>query len=267
MTGSSTAATALAAALMTMPSSASLRLVAIGVLTRRRASAAPLNRWLAWAAVGTAAAVVLPPAVVVASGIAVGTMLFRHRKQMTRRRIEQDRRSLEVALDVLVGELRVGAHPVAAFDAAAAEADGACAASFRGVAARALLGADVAAGLRGVAEGSALRSHWEQLAVCWELAHTHGLTIATLMRAAQRDIVERSRLDSQAAAGLAGARATATVLAGLPLVGIALGELIGASPVRFLLAGGPGGWLLVIGITFAAAGMLWSDGIVRRALS
>lgn len=267
MTTSSTSAAALAVALMVVPPSSSLRLLGSGLLARSRARIGGLNRWVVWAAASAAAAVLLPVSVVAAGVLAAATLLFRRRKQTTRRRVEQDRRSLEIALDVLVGELRVGAHPVAAFDAAAAEADGACAASFRAVAARAMLGADVSAGLRGVAEGSALRSHWERLAVCWELAHVHGLTIALLMRAAQRDIVERARLDSHAAAGLAGARATATLLACLPLVGIALGELIGAGPVRFLLAGAPGGWLLVVGVSFACAGMLWSDRIVQRALS
>ena len=33
-------------------------------------------------------------------------------------------------------------------------------------------------------------AHWRRLAVCWELAQDHGLSIATLM-AARRDIVAR----------------------------------------------------------------------------
>ena len=73
-------------------------------------------------------------------------------------------------LDVLVGELRVGSHPVHAFDVAADETDGAVAASLRAVAARARLGADVAAGLRAAAGSSALPTHWDRLAVCWQLA-------------------------------------------------------------------------------------------------
>ena len=74
--------------------------------------------------------------------------------------------------------------------------------------------------------------------MCWQLAQTHGLAIATLMQTAQRDIVERERFSSRVDAGMAGARTTAAVLAGLPLLGIGLGQLIGADPVGFLLSGG-----------------------------
>ncbi len=77
------------------------------------------------------------------------------------------------------------------------------------------------------------------------------MAIATLMQAAQRDIVERERFSAKVDAGMAGARTTAVVLAGLPLLGIGLGELIGAEPVSFLLSAGAGGWLLVVGVTLA----------------
>jgi tight adherence protein B len=66
---------------------------------------------------------------------------------------------------------------------------------------------------------------------------------------------------------MTGARTTAAVLAGLPLLGIGLGELIGAEPVRFLLSRGVGGWLLVIGASLACAGLLWSDRITARVLT
>jgi tight adherence protein B len=67
-------------------------------------------------------------------------------------------------------------------------------------------------------------------------------------------------------AGLAGARATAAILAGLPCVGVALGELIGAHPVRFLLGGGAGGWLLVLGVGLIGIGVTWSDHIIDRLM-
>ena len=81
------------------------------------------------------------------------------------------------------------------------------------------------------------------------------------MRAAQRDVAERQRFSSRVNAGMAGARTTATMLAGLPVLGIGLGQLIGAEPMRFLLSGGPGGWLLVVGVALGCAGLLWSDRI------
>jgi tight adherence protein B len=197
----------------------------------------------------------------------VGTLMLRRRRGKARLARAAESSALQGALDVLVGELRVGAHPVAAFDVAAREVDGPVADSLRAVAARARLGADVAAGLRSFAESSRLPAHWERLALFWRLAQTHGLAVATLMRAAHRDIVEREQFSARVDAGMAGARTTAAVLAGLPVLGVGLGQLIGADPLGFLLAGGAGGWLLVVGVTLACCGLLWSDRITGRALT
>src|SRR5690242_1210500 len=232
MTG---AALALASALLIVPVGARPRLVALGLLVsmRRRVPV-----WPGAGAVAAVLAVVLPVSVVVACAI-IGTTLWLRRRRHVRMSLRAaESAALQGALDVLVGELRVGAHPVAAFSAAAGEVDGVVAASLRAVAARARLGADVAAGLRSVAERSSLPAHWVRLAVFWQLAQDHGLAIATLMHAAQRDIVERERFSAKTDAGMTGARTTAAVLAGLPLLGVGLGELIGAEPLSFLLSGG-----------------------------
>jgi tight adherence protein B len=164
-----------------------------------------------------------------------------------------------------VGELRIGAHPAIAFAVAAEETDGPVAGACRAVAARARLGADVIAGLRGVAATSALPAQWDRLAVCWQLAADHGLAMSTLMRAAQRDIAERQRFSAQVRSGMAGARATAAILASLPVLSVVMGELIGARPVAFLLGGRLGGVLLVVGLALVCGGLLWSDHITDRA--
>ena len=255
------AALSLALAVVVAPRPSRHRLVAVQA-TRRRLPSMVLG-----AALTAAVAVLLPIAVTLAAGIAVGTVVLRRRRSIARRANAAEAATLQSALDVLVGELRVGAHPVAAFEVAASEVDGAVADSLRGVAARARLGADVAAGLASFAASSRLPAHWERLALFWRLAQTHGLAIATLMRAAHRDIVERERFSARVDAGMAGARTTAAVLACLPLLGIALGQLIGADPLGFLLSGGVGGWLLVGGVTLACCGLVWSDRITGRALA
>jgi len=225
----------------------------------------------AWILAGVACVValilVVPITVVVAFAILALTLAARRRRAVLSARRAAESDALQGALSVLVGELRVGAHPIAAFETAGSEVDGPVATRLNEVAARARLGADVGAGLRDVAAQSMLPAQWERLAVCWQLAQTHGLAIATLMRTAHRDIVERDRYASRVSAGMAGARATAVILAGLPLLGIGLGELIGAGPVRFLLSGGPGGWLLVIGVVLACCGLGWSDRITNRVLT
>ena len=247
------AALALAAALLVWPA-APRRLRAMRRVRVRRVAVLPVGLI---AAAGVAWAV--PANAALAAGMVAGTgwLRWRRRRMLLRRKQEAD--ALQAALGVLVGELRVGAHPVSAFTTAAGEVSGPVAEGMRTVAARGRLGADVAAGLDDIARSSALPVHWERLAVCWRLAEGHGLAIATLMRTAQQDIVERERFSTRVHAGMAGARATAVVLAALPVVGIGLGQLIGADPVSFLWGGG--GWLLVIGVLLSCVGLLWSDRI------
>jgi tight adherence protein B len=216
------------------------------------------------AACGIVAAVFLPLTTVLAAAVVSATAGLRYRRRRRIQRAMHEGRTLETALDVLVGELRVGSHPVRAFCVAADETVGAVAVSLRAVAARARLGADVTAGLRAAARSSALPAQWDRLAVCWQLASDHGLAIATLMRAAQRDIAERQRFSARVSSSMAGARATAAILAGLPVLGVLLGQLIGARPLSFLLNGHAGGWLLVVGSTLACGGLLWSDRITDR---
>jgi tight adherence protein B len=252
------AAMALAAALLVVPVSPRRRLVR----QRRRSTARLLLVVAVLAAAG--AALCVPVTTSVAAALALGTLALRRRRHVTKRGAADEGRALQGGLEVLVGELRIGAHPVRAFDIAAEETGGTVGAAFRSVAARAGLGADVSAGLHAVAARSTLAHEWDRMAVFWQLAAQHGLAVSTLMRAAQLDIVERQRFYSRVEAGMAGARATAVILAGLPVLGVVLGELIGAAPVAFLSGGGVGGLLLVIGVALLCAGLWWADRITDR---
>ena len=247
----------LAAALLVAPAPARARLLGSG-----RSSRIPTRtRWCAAVPLAVIAVLVLEPTVVLAAAVLLGTLVVRRRGISARRRRCAEAAALRDGLDILAGELRAGAHPVAAFDAAGAEVGAEVGERLRVVAARGRLGADVGAGIQSVAAVSAQPECWERLAVCWRLAQSHGLAIATLMKAAQHDIVERERYRVRVDAGLAGGRTTATVLAGMPVLGIALGQAIGADPLAFLLSGGAGGVLLVIGVTLSCLGLLWSDRI------
>ncbi|KZS62774.1 type II secretion system F family protein [Mycobacterium ostraviense] len=262
MNGLAVVSLTLASALVVAPSSPQRWQV---VRPHRRQDPLPA-RWVLWVGGGVlvGAVVVLPLTTVLVVAVVGATATLRYRRHRRGRRGAREAKSLEAALDVLVGELRVGIHPVRAFGTAADETEGAVAASMRAVAARARLGADVTGGLRAAARMSALPTHWERLAVYWQLASDHGLAIATLMRAARRDIVERQRFSESVASELAGARATANILSVLPLLGVLLGQLIGARPVSFMLNGHAGGWLLVVGVGLVCAGLLWSDRITDR---
>ena len=264
MNGPLPAAVLMALALLILPPSPR------GRLTRARARRRHLRpRALGCIAVGAgaAAAVLLPLTTVLAITVVAVTGSLRYRRHRRMAHATRDGHTLETALDVLVGELRAGSYPVRAFGVAADETVGGVAVSLRSVAARARLGADVAAGLRAAGGSSALSRHWDRLALCWQLASDNGLAIATLMRAAQRDITERQRFSARVSSNLAGARATATILAGLPVLGVLLGQLIGARPLSFLLGGHVGGWLLVVGTVLTCGGLVWADRIADRVAS
>jgi tight adherence protein B len=252
------AAIALSVAVLVSPSSSRRRLT--------ETTGRPDVRW-AWIAAPAAVigAVLLPLTTVLACCVVSATWYLGHRRRRRGERGRDEGRQLVTAIDVLVGELRAGAHPATAFAVAADETTGSVAGACRAVAARARLGADVAAGLRGVAGSSAMPSQWERLAVCWQLAVEHGLAMSALMHAAQRDIAERQRFSDQVRAAMAGARATATILASLPVLSVMMGQLIGARPMAFLFGGALGGWLLVVGLTLVCLGLLWADRITEQA--
>jgi tight adherence protein B len=258
------AALALSVAVLILPTSPRRRLARGGAGRIRIPSAAA--GWVA-ACVLAASLVLLPLTTVFAGAVLAGTLAVRYRRRRRSDRGMNESRELETAIDVLVGELRVGAHPASAFAVAAEETTGPISDACRAVAARAQLGADVTAGLRGVAAASALPAQWDRLAVCWQLAADHGLAMSMLMQAAQRDIAERQRFSEQVRSSMAGARATAAILASLPVLSVLLGQLIGAKPIAFLLGGRLGGVLLVVGLTLVCGGLLWSDRITDRAVA
>lgn len=263
MTAGSAAALLLAAAVMLAPDPVRRRLPGLAVARADRRRLLPAVA----ATAAAAAAATQPPALIAVGMIAAIVFGVWRRRRRSRMRRRAEARAMASALEVLIGELRVGAHPARAFAVAAAECSGEVGASLQRVAARTRLGADVAAGLLAAESDSAIPAHWRRLAVFWELAAQRGLALSVLMQAAYQDIVERERFSARMRAALAGARATAVILAALPALGVLLGELIGAHPVRFLLGGGSGGVLLVLGVGLIAVGLAWADRIIERLLS
>jgi tight adherence protein B len=103
-----------------------------------------------------------------------------------------------------------------------------------------------------------------QLAACWQVGADTGAglaasvgRLATAARAAE-DV--RVDLEGQ----LAGPRATARLLAGLPLVGIGFGMMLGSDPLAWLLGTVPGRMCLLAGTLLTALGMWWTGRIAAR---
>lgn len=80
-----------------------------------------------------------------------------------------------------------------------------------------------------------------------------------------RDVDLRRKRQVAVATALAGPRSSSALLAGLPLVGIGLGTVMGARPLRFLFASSGGSVVLVVGVGLDVLGSLWTATLVRRA--
>ncbi|MGK8521643.1 type II secretion system F family protein [Nocardia asteroides] len=209
--------------------------------------------------------VVFGPGPSLAAGMVAGTVGLRARRAARDRRRDVERGHLLEALEAVIAELRVGAHPSAAAEAAAREVRGESARTFAIGAARSRLGGSAAEGLR--RSSSPVATELSRVAGAWQVAEQHGLALAELLSAARADLTGRIRFHGRTTAALAGARASAAVLAGLPFLGIALGQMMGASPLHVLFASSAGTVLLPLGAGLACAGLLWTDAITRKVLT
>ncbi|MEV6324346.1 type II secretion system F family protein [Nocardia sp. NPDC051787] len=257
----------LALALVAVPAPGSRRRFArmfVGRGERRRLAWSTMAR--AGAIAGVVAVLVpLGPGPFLAASMIAGTLGLRVRRSARDRRRNVERGYLLEALEAVIGELRVGAHPSTAAEVAAREVPGESARVFAVGAARSRLGGSAAEGLR--RPESLVAEELSRIAGAWQVAEQHGLALAELLSAARTDLTERIRFHGRTTAALAGARATAAVLACLPCLGIALGQMMGASPLHVLFASSAGRVLLPLGTGLACAGLLWTDGITRKVLA
>ncbi|GIJ26485.1 hypothetical protein Vqi01_16470 [Micromonospora qiuiae] len=91
------------------------------------------------------------------------------------------------------------------------------------------------------------------------LADRTGAPLAELVERIEADARSTDRGVAAAAAQAAGARATAWLLAALPLGGIGLGYGIGVDPLEVLLHTSIGGGCAVVAIALQVVGLLWAD--------
>lgn len=169
------------------------------------------------------------------------------------------RRAAELEwVESVVAELRAGADPVGALVAAESAAP-------RPVAPGALVavrsGADVAAALeRDAGVGTLMRG----VAACWSVAQGSGAGLAAALLSLADSARAAEAVRRELHAGLAEPRATAVVLAGLPLVGLAMGVALGADPLSWLLGTTAGTAVLALGIALECVGAWWAWRIASR---
>ncbi|GGR84485.1 hypothetical protein GCM10010252_24070 [Streptomyces aureoverticillatus] len=200
---------------------------------------------------------------------AVGVPLAgRVRRAREARRERLRRADAVIALcGALAGEVRAGRQPGQALRTAAETGEGAgrgLGGARTGVLAAARFGGDVPAALREAARDPGAEGLLG-LTACWRVAVDRGAGLAAgldrLEAALRAERDQRADLRAQ----LAGARSTALMLAGLPLLGLLMGAALGADPLRVLFHTGAGLGCLLVGGLLEGAGVWWALWIVRKA--
>ncbi len=123
---------------------------------------------------------------------------------------------------------------------------------------------DVADALRATAVlGGGAGLH--RLAMCWQVSERSGSSLAPAVARLTATLRDEEQVRREVAAQLAGPRATAVLLALLPLFGLSMGGALGADPLAVLLGTPIGRGCLALGVLLEAIGLLWTARITRRA--
>lgn len=256
---------------LAVPRPGALRVTAVtGGHARRTTTAGPVvhRAPLLGAAGGVVALLTAGPVAAVvatAGGLAAGRVLASRRA--TRERSSERSRAIE-ACATLAGELRAGRAAAEALTAAQSVAVGPSHVALAAAAAAAAAGGDVAAALLAHADGrraSAVPELLRALAACWAVCAAAGTGLAAAVERLEEGLraaeAQRRAVDAE----LAGPRATAVLLALLPVVGLALAAGLGADPLHVLLHTPAGVVCLLVGVALDALGLLWTARLVARA--
>lgn len=191
------------------------------------------------------------------SGTAIGAVRSR---LLTRGRRARQRAAMREALAEVVADIRAGQPPVRAVERALAPRDGVTAPRTW---AAARWGGDIASCLRQDAQETS-QAILAAAGACWTVASAQGAGLADaldrLVGQDRRAEEVRRQLDAQ----LAAPRATARMLALLPVLGLALGFAVGGDPIAWLTGTSLGWACLALGVLCIALGLAWAGRIVSR---
>ena len=118
----------------------------------------------------------------------------------------------------------------------------------------------------GAVPGSALQEALDRISAAVRLSTRTGCSLAAVASAVEDDLRARQRHRRELRSVTAAPRASARLLAGLPLLGLAMGSGVGADPWHVLTTTGTGQVLLVAGVALELTGLAWSARLVRRVV-
>jgi tight adherence protein B len=195
--------------------------------------------------------------VVLGSAAGVGVLVRRARRATAAER----RQSQVVELaEALAGELRAGQPPVSGLEHCVEVWP-----AFETVVSAARLGADVPSALRRLAQQPGAEG-LREVASAWQVSERSGAGLATALSQVADTARARQATRHLVQGELASAQATARLVAGLPVVSLAMSAGIGGDPWRFLLSTAPGLVCLGSGVLLAFVGLLWIDRIAGQVL-
>jgi tight adherence protein B len=196
-------------------------------------------------------------AALAAAGAVAGVRAWSRRRATAQ--VDASLRGLADGLGALAADLRSGRSLI---DAAAA-AEQACGDPRAG---RSLVRAVRTPEVDPAGEPGEIADALARIAAATHLSTRTGCSLAAVATAVEDDLRARARHRAELRAATAGPRASAVVLAGLPVLGLLMGSGVGADPWRVLTTTPAGQALLVGGVALEAAGLAWSHRLVERAL-
>ncbi len=104
-----------------------------------------------------------------------------------------------------------------------------------------------------------------RLAACWDIGVSAGAGLVAVVERVGSALRTAQAHRQDVTAQLAGPRATARMLAALPLLGLLMGAALGMRPLDFLLDGIPGLICLTGGIALDACGLWWTHRMAAHA--
>jgi tight adherence protein B len=250
------------------PSRARLRRVTVSPATSDpQPGGIPVRPGAAVLAVAAAlsVAVVLGPGAGLLAG--AGAIVAQRWRGVTaaRRRADRVRAGLPLVCRALAAELRAGWPAGDALACAARDADTQLAHLLDPAVRAGRLGGDVPAMLHAAARSPGA-ARLAVLAAGWRVSTDTGASLATLADRLAAALGDEQRHRRLIAAQLAGPRASARLLAALPVVGVLLGVALGADPVRVLLHTPWGLACLTAAIGLDLLGLLWTERLAASAV-
>jgi tight adherence protein B len=260
------------AAVLTVAASLTARPPARWLVHWRLGRAAPfdwsrlLRRWAPWALVTCSGVTTIvlggsfPHLVAGCTAVGVFAVWMRLRRQARETSLRR-RRSQQIAeiVDSLAAELGAGILASQALEHLAGDMgllDGAATAS--------RLGGDISDALRAASHQPGAEV-LNELAAAWEVSERSGAPMARVLDRLGDGIRDEREAQREVMTGLGPAKATARLMAVLPIFGLGMGLSMGSRPLDVLLNTVFGSLCLAAGTALACAGVLWVDQIAARA--